>query len=453
MGVSVRRGRSVLALLAAAGVCACNGLLGTPDAVLAGADGGAEAGDGDTSAPKDATIEGAPEAGKDAGTHEAAEVGVAEAAEAGETGDATVGDAGDADADAGDAVSSETDADAEIGDADAANAGDADAGVVASGPPSCPVDGGPGVSTCGTLQDSCCTSLTVPGGTVARSFAVNASGVATNLGDDATVSTFRLDEYEVTLGRFRQFVQASNAGWKPPVGSGIHTHVNAGLGLGQPTSDGGVVFEQGWRASYDPQLSGPDGAAGAWDATLQSCSPSTWTPSPAGQESLPITCINWYEAYAFCIWDGGFLPSEAEWAYAASGGAAQREYAWGSADPGLLNQYADYGCEYPEGGLVDAAFTCSSVANIAPVGTMPLGAGRWLQLDLTGNVHVETVDCYTTCYVLPCQDCADLTPTGFMAARGGSFVVPEGALVTYARFDYPIASRDYKGGVRCARTP
>ncbi|HEY1695105.1 MAG TPA: SUMF1/EgtB/PvdO family nonheme iron enzyme [Polyangiaceae bacterium] len=417
MGVSVRRARPVLpvlALLVVAGVGACNSLLGTPDAVLADAG----TGDGDTSAPKDATTGDAPDAGKDAGVEEA-------------------GVAGDADA----------------GDVAVGDAADGDAGLVASGPPSCPVDGGAGVSTCGTLQDSCCTSLTVPGGTVARSFAVNASGVATDLGDDATVSTFRLDEYEVTVGRFRQFVQASNAGWAPVAGSGIHTHVNAGLGLEQPTSDGGIVFEPGWLASYDSNLSGPAGGAGSWDANLQSCSPSTWTPSPASQESLPITCINWYEAYAFCIWDGGFLPSEAEWAYAASGGDAQREYAWGSADPGLLNQYADYGCEYPEGGLVDAAFTCGSVANIAPVGTMPLGRGRWLQLDLTGNVHEETVDSYTTSYVLPCQDCADLTPTGFMAARGGSFIVPEGALVTYARFDYAIGFRDYKGGVRCARTP
>ena len=54
------------------------------------------------------------------------------------------------------------------------------------------------------------------------------------------------------------------------------------------------------------------------------CSDSyaTWTNTAGSQENLPINCVNWCEAYAFCIWDGGFLPSEAEWEYAAAGGSS-----------------------------------------------------------------------------------------------------------------------------------
>ena len=39
-----------------------------------------------------------------------------------------------------------------------------------------------------------------------------ANGVATGLADPATVSDFRLDKYDVTVGRFRQFVKAWNGG-------------------------------------------------------------------------------------------------------------------------------------------------------------------------------------------------------------------------------------------------
>ena len=92
-----------------------------------------------------------------------------------------------------------------------------------------------------------------------------------------------------------------------------------------------------------------------------------------------MNCVNWWEAYAFCIWDGGFLPSDAESEYAAAGGDQQRPYPWGTAAPGSANQYAIYGCNYPNAGA------CSGVANIAPVGTAAAGAGRWSQLDLVGD--------------------------------------------------------------------
>ena len=59
-----------------------------------------------------------------------------------------------------------------------------------------------------------------------------------------------------------------------------------------------------------------------------------------------MNCINSYEAVAFCIWDGGFLPTLSEWGYAAAGGNEQREYPWGATAPGTANQYAIYNCYY-----------------------------------------------------------------------------------------------------------
>ncbi len=51
--------------------------------------------------------------------------------------------------------------------------------------------------------------------------------------DPASVSGFRLDKYQVTVGRFRQFVAASVAGWRPAAGSGKHAHLNGGQGLAE----------------------------------------------------------------------------------------------------------------------------------------------------------------------------------------------------------------------------
>ncbi|HEY3493378.1 MAG TPA: SUMF1/EgtB/PvdO family nonheme iron enzyme [Polyangiaceae bacterium] len=45
--------------------------------------------------------------------------------------------------------------------------------------------------------------------------------------------------------------------------------------------------------------------------------------------SSPKGCIDWYSAFLFCVWDGGRLPTESEWEYAAVGGANESLYAWG----------------------------------------------------------------------------------------------------------------------------
>ncbi|MGH7272401.1 MAG: formylglycine-generating enzyme family protein [Polyangiaceae bacterium] len=317
-------------------------------------------------------------------------------------------------------------------------------------PPSCS-PGGAGRSDCGASHESCCASLPVPGGTFFRTYdPVDASSGQVQLAPDggpggeadpAQVSSFRLDKYLVTVGRFREFVQAWNggAGWLPAGGSGRHTHLNGGLGLVDVSAEAGTRYEAGWVAE-------DDGNVAPTDANLE-CDPAnsaTWTPAIGSQEGLPINCVNWYEAYAFCIWDGGFLPSEAEWIYAAAGGAEQRQYPWGSAAPGTANQYAIYDCYYRGAGPP----YCTSVVNIAPVGAAALGVGLWGQLDLTGDEWEWNLDGHSG-YATPCSDCALLGNFSSRAVHGGDF--GRDLIRPSIRGMASSTLRNNSYGIRCAR--
>ena len=167
------------------------------------------------------------------------------------------------------------------------------------------------------------------------------------------------------------------------------------------------------------------------------------------QENLPINYVNWYEAYAFCIWDGGFLPSEAEWEYAAAGGSDQRKYPWGAQDPGGACQYAVYNSCYSAGGI-------GPVGGAAPVGAAMAGAGRWGQLDLAGEVFEWNLDGYGT-YANPCTDCTQVTLlNSYRVVRGGAcWEAAEAIVPTYrlqwAPNDRGVSMDGY--GLRCARIP
>ncbi len=193
---------------------------------------------------------------------------------------------------------------------------------------------------------------------------------------------------------------------------------------------------------------------GSWThSTAATCNSAyqTWTNTPGSQEALPINCVNSYEAYAFCIWDTGFLPSESEWEYAAAGGTQQREYPWGTTAPGTTCpgtgcEYAIYNCDYPDG-----SGSCTGVTNIAPVGTATLGAGLWGQLDLAGNLFEWTLDGYAT--YASCTDCAYLTAVSSRVFRGSYFNYTTSNLLPPTR-GYGAAS--FRGGgigFRCARAP
>jgi formylglycine-generating enzyme len=324
-----------------------------------------------------------------------------------------------------------------------------------SAPPSC-APGGAGMTNCGPAgsgSESCCASLEVCKGAYYRTY-TNDGGGPSGEADPATVSAFRLDKYLVTVGRFRRFVAAWNngSGYYPTANSGKHTHLHGGLGLAQaPNVTTGQTYESGWDATDWNSTTDIDPTT----ANLTTdCTPyNTWTSTVTTNENLPINCVTWFESYAFCIWDGGFLPSEAEWEYAAAGGSQQLQYPWGSAAPGTVCpgtgcEYAIYNCDYPSGSR-----GCAGVTNIAPVGYASLGAATWGQFDLAGEVYEWNLDWYASPYADPSTDGVYLTAASSRVVRGSDFDGNTSDLLPPSRGSFAPTSRSNAVGFRCARTP
>jgi formylglycine-generating enzyme required for sulfatase activity len=304
-------------------------------------------------------------------------------------------------------------------------------------PPSCD-----GLGLCGLSGDSCCTSLPVPAGAFYRDHDVaNDPPLSGGLSYPAAISDFQLDKYDVTVGRFRQFVLAGRGTQVQPPAAGTGAHV------GFPNS--------GWDPSWNTSLSA-DTQVLIHD--IKCSSDQTWTDLPASSadENRPINCLTWYEAMAFCIWDGGYLPSEAEWNYAAMGGGDQRAYPW-SVPAGSLMIDPTYTSFSPDGGANcsgDGMPGCS-VTDMIPVGTLPRGNGRWGHSDLAGNVYQWVFD-WSTVYGTACDGgCPDsAAPSGtdpLRAMRGGAFVYGADKLRGGARSNSAPWKRNYIIGTRCAR--
>lgn len=292
-------------------------------------------------------------------------------------------------------------------------------------------------SICGSSQNrSCCESPVVVGGTFDRN---------NDPTYPATLTSFRLDTFEVTVGRFRRFVGAVVAGWRPASGAGKHSHVSEGRGL---VNTGNLGNEEGWDSAWNAQLPSDLSTWNSADALACSAGYDTWV-ADAGNETLPINCVNWFQAYAFCIWDGGFLPSEAEWNYVAAGGSEQRPYPWGTSSPGLDSSHAAYACFYNGSGPGG----CTGRKNIASVGSIPAGDGRYGHADLFGNMWEWSLDYYLDPLTTSCSNCAHLPKEASERAMRGNAYSGGFSSDNTARYRFAPGSRGNAIGIRCARIP
>src|SRR5207249_1646009 len=97
-----------------------------------------------------------------------------------------------------------------------------------------------------------------------------------NMSYPATVTDFRLDRYEITVGRFRAFVNAGMGTQVKPPAAGAGAHPKIAI--------------SGWDPQWNANL-----AASTRDLiSAMKCNPAlqTWTDTAGGNEGRPINCVN-----------------------------------------------------------------------------------------------------------------------------------------------------------------
>lgn len=293
----------------------------------------------------------------------------------------------------------------------------------------------------------CCETRAVPGGTYNR---------FNDKDFPAKVSPFLLDTFEVTAGRFRAYVEANKGNLRaaaPAPGAGAHPRI--------PNS--------GWRAEWnnilpastadvDKMLGADDvvgcqvgtnlddyGALTWWtpaiDAKIKASNKDTTVLAENTKDALDrkgLNCVPWYVLFAFCVWDGGRLPTDAEWGFALAGGDEQRPFPWGTVPAGdlaligdndLLSQVPIFtaGKDFVVAALWDKAAgpntfpdnyvhtygakfrtRSDNAAHIAPVGNKSKGNGKWGHADLAGGMYEWMLD---EGPIRPgqCNDCANVS--------------------------------------------
>jgi sulfatase modifying factor 1 len=248
---------------------------------------------------------------------------------------------------------------------------------------------------------------------------------------EVSISPFWLDKFEVTVGRFRKFVD-SYRGVPPEPQAGAHPK----------------IANSGWNVAWNERLPRDADELRAMLRSSPQTELQTWTDAPGTDECRPINSTDWYVALAFCIWDGGRLPTEAEWEFAAAGGDQERLFPWGKANP--------------QG---RAVFGCSSGASACTAGDLPrvgsigaLGRGRFGHADLAGSVGEPVRDAYLSNFYTFTQargsDAANFTfdqDALTATVRGGDFAVLGDQLRGAARQSVERVTALSSVGIRCAR--
>jgi formylglycine-generating enzyme required for sulfatase activity len=156
----------------------------------------------------------------------------------------------------------------------------------------------------------------------------------------------------------------------------------------------------------------------------------------AGDPDLPVSCVHWRDADAYCHFAGKRLPSEREWEYSARGTLAV-SFPWGSSPASCSSAVT----------LINDQSGLTCARRPARVGTHPSGASVFGVLDMSGNIEEWTADWYAE----------SLGPSAAPRAgaayvlRGGGWLSPPSMSRTTSRNWGSALEAGANVGFRCAK--
>jgi formylglycine-generating enzyme required for sulfatase activity len=279
----------------------------------------------------------------------------------------------------------------------------------------------PSQRSCALASTAGCGMVNITGGTFTQGEgapAVNATPQMTS-----TVGNFALDAYEVTVARFRVFWAARST-----------------------TAAAAVLRTSPIAYRGNPPI--------AWGATAQDPLPfdSTynWSATDVMATAHPMNGVDYWLAQEFCVWDGGRLPTEAEWEFAARGRAvgglaAGRVYPWGDTNP-----FSTGVCNLAHIGI--GSCIGEDGRRTHRVGSFEATAGLF---DMAGNVAEWTADSYGTypsCRTSNVNALCYRSSASSSVLRGGSkWSNFPSELRASSRLGAMSAGRIFFIGFRCAR--
>jgi formylglycine-generating enzyme required for sulfatase activity len=111
----------------------------------------------------------------------------------------------------------------------------------------------------------------------------------------------------------------------------------------------------------------------------------SWSTTPRDRENYAVTCVNWEVARAFCRNEGGELPTETQWEYAAAvaGHRHKSFYPWGDDEPGCdravigrgLTRFGDRSCVRGDVKAGPQPVEANAATDVTPLGIVGLGGG------------------------------------------------------------------------------